>query len=113
MATNVTEDVEIFFTDSEEFTKFDSEKAPLVQLAGFRKALEGMSKVSAFGAKKYGQDNWKLCKEPERYASAGLRHLLAALDGERLDADSGMPHLWHAMWNVAALIVLEDEDALP
>ena len=50
-----------------------------------------------FGAAKYGQDNWQRVPEArQRYFDAAMRHLLAWWDGERLDAESGLPHLAHA-----------------
>ena len=50
-----------------------------------------------FGAAKYGADNWQhVPNARQRYFDAAMRHLLAWWDGERLDAESGLPHLAHA-----------------
>jgi len=53
--------------------------------------------VLTFGATKYAPDNWQQVAEPGgRYFAAALRHLAAWSDGERLDPESGLPHLAHA-----------------
>ena len=87
----------------EEFIKFDDDKddyslIPIVWIAAFAKIL-------TFGAKKYKPNNWKRGTE-DRYYSALMRHLIAWRDGEWLDKDSGMPHLWHVLTNVGFLITL-------
>lgn len=62
--------------------------AALVYLAlGFRE-----------GARKYGAFNWRKTKvESMTYVGAALRHIMAYLDGEYIDPESGNPHLAHAM----------------
>ena len=63
-----------------------------------------------YGNAKYpegGPDNWKQV-EPEWYRDALFRHLLAYLDDpEGVDAESGLPHLWHLACNAAFLIEME------
>ena len=62
--------------------------------------------VLMHGAKVYPEpDNWKRVA-PERYKDALLRHVLAYIQGERLDPETGKSHLAHAiccalfmMWN--------------
>lgn len=50
------------------------------------------------GADKYGPYNWRDNKvQATIYVDAALRHLLAWLDGEEIAADSGKPHLGHAL----------------
>jgi hypothetical protein len=66
--------------------------------------IEDIAKVSAFGAKKYSKDNWRTSGSWCRCADSGLRHLLAYMDGDSHDAESGMPHLAHFGWNLMALI---------
>lgn len=59
--------------------------------------LEDVAKVLAHGAKKYGAGNWKALKHGrERYVGALLRHIIAYSQGERVDAETGLPHLAHA-----------------
>jgi hypothetical protein len=64
-----------------------------------------------YGNKKYGSaDNWKKV-EPVRYRDAMMRHLLAYIDDpEAVDAESGLPHLWHAACNMAFLCEMEVAD---
>lgn len=65
--------------------------------------------IREYGCQKYNApDNWKQV-EPERYWNALYRHLLALLDGERTDKESGLPHLWHIACNVAFLIEMEEK----
>lgn len=47
------------------------------------------------GAKKYSPNNWMKVNPPERYLDAAMRHLVARLQGEVLDKESGLPHLAH------------------
>lgn len=87
-----------------EFLKFDGDKLryDLVPPS----AIEALAAVLTFGARKYKPNNWKNCQEPERYLAAMLRHIEAYRAGEEFDKDSGMPHLAHAMTNLAFLIEL-------
>lgn len=55
-----------------------------------------LSRVMGLGAAKYGPYNWRTKKvKYSIYLDAAMRHLLAALDGESDDPESGMPHLAH------------------
>lgn len=78
-------------------------------------AIEALGKVLTFGATRYGDETWRLLpKANDRYYAATLRHLFAYRNGEYLDEDSGMPHLFHALANIAFLIELklsEQKDA--
>lgn len=82
-----------------------SRKTPLRLLP--RVALEEEAWAFAHGAKKYGAWNWR---EPGRrpkatvYAEAAMRHLLAWLDGEDLDEESGRSHLAHARAGLGILL---------
>ena len=65
-----------------------------------------VGEVLTFGAKKYEANRWRGVSA-ERYKGALLRHLMAYMDGEINDAESGLPHLWHVACNVAFLIELD------
>ena len=66
-----------------------------------------VAKIREYGCEKYHDpDNWKQV-EPQRYKDALYRHWLAYLSGEKNDAESGLPHLWHMACNVAFLIEME------
>lgn len=76
------------------------------------KAIEAIRSVRVFGCKKYKDpENWRQV-EPERYRDAIMRHLMAYLDDPMsVDQESGLPHLWHCMCNLAFLAEMEDGDA--
>lgn len=59
------------------------------------RALRKVVDVLEYGAKKYAPNNWKGI-ERERYVNAAFRHMAALADGEKLDAESGLPHAAHA-----------------
>lgn len=69
------------------------------------KGAEVVVRVLEYGAKKYTRDNWKanvggdpvLVKEwLDRLLAAAARHLHAHLEGDEVDAESGLPHIAHA-----------------
>lgn len=66
--------------------------------------------IRGYGAQKYGSDdNWRKV-EPQRYRDALYRHWLAYLEGEGIDPESGLPHIWHCACNIAFLIEMEVEN---
>jgi hypothetical protein len=91
-----------------EFTKYDGEKRRY-DLVPYD-SLEQIIEVLEYGAEKYSDDNWKKCDEPVRYFAAAMRHLTAWIRGERLDQESGLPHLAHAGCCVLFLIGLTNND---
>lgn len=76
-----------------------------------RRIIFDIARIREYGNDKYpegGIDNWKQV-EPERYQDAAFRHFLAYLDDPHgVDAESGLPHLWHLACNIAFLCELED-----
>lgn len=88
------------------FKKYDQGK-PQLSLIPYE-VLVAIAKVMEFGAKKYGRDNWKECKKPERYVDAAMRHLHQYTE-EKQDSESGYCHLWHAACNLAFLIYLNSK----
>jgi hypothetical protein len=61
-------------------------------------ALEEVVKVLTFGAQKYDRDNWQVVPESKRrYFDALQRHVWAWKQGEKMDPESGIHHLAHAM----------------
>ena len=80
---------------NQEGRKADAGK-PRLSLLPWR-TVQQIVAVLEFGAAKYGADNWqRVPNARQRYFDATMRHLLAWWDGERLDAESGLPHLAHA-----------------
>lgn len=57
-----------------------------------------------YGAKKYGDDNYKHGLSVKRTLGAAIRHIYQYLDGEDLDDESKLSHLGHAMASVAMTI---------
>ncbi len=66
-------------------------------------ALFGMGKVMTFGAQKYAAHNWRKGMDWSRLLDALLRHTMAVVDGEDFDAETGLPHVYHAMCCLAFL----------
>lgn len=89
----------------EAFLKFDGDRLrpDLIPPS----AIKAMAEVLTFGARKYKPNNWRKCQDLSRYEAALLRHLLAYQEGETFDHESKMPHLWHALVNIAFLIELD------
>lgn len=76
-----------------EGVKFDQEK-PMVDLLE-PEWLEGVAKVLTFGANKYAAHNWRKGIKFSRLIAALFRHLLAIINGEDVDRESGLPHVHH------------------
>lgn len=53
--------------------------------------------------KKYKANNWRKGLPYSKYYAALRRHLLAWWLGEDIDPESGLPHLHHALCNLAFL----------
>jgi hypothetical protein len=71
-------------------------------------ALGPVVDVLMFGAEKYGPESWRDVPDaPRRYWSAAQRHLIAHIQGEMSDEESGLPHLAHAACCVLFLLGLE------
>lgn len=67
-------------------------------------AIRAMAKVLEVGAKKYALNNWRLgANYSVPYASL-MRHLMAFWDGEDLDPESHLPHVYHILMNAAMLV---------
>ena len=71
--------------------------------------IRGTARVLEYGAKKYGDqsDHWDEVEEI-RYIDAAYRHLLAIIDGEDADKESGLPHIWHLACNAGFLCALRE-----
>lgn len=71
-------------------------------------ALLEVAKVMTYGAKKYAPGNWKKVDDAHaRYVEAALRHINAHLRGLRMDDESNLKHLAHA---VASLMMAMESD---
>lgn len=89
-------------------TKYDAGK-PDWSLMPFE-ALEPVVRVLEHGARKYGPENWRDLDDAERrYWNAAMRHMLAHMQGDTHDEDSGLPHLAHAVCSLLFVLALEFE----
>ena len=93
MEVNVGEKVQM---KKGEGVKYDQHK-PRWSLLPW-KQIEWVVKVLTVGAIKYSDDNWKFIPNiDERYSSACMRHLVARMEGNVHDEETGLPHLAHAV----------------
>lgn len=87
--------------------KYDSGK-PMVGTAFkiFANSLLGIGACIEFGTHKYPKsDNWKLVEDGiSRYTNSLMRHLAKHFSGQEKDSETGLPHLFHAGWNMLAII---------
>lgn len=67
-----------------------------------------LAQVLSYGAQKYTERNWELGMPYSEMLASLYRHLSAWEMGQMYDYESGLPHLWHVMFNVAALAVYEE-----
>lgn len=71
-------------------------------------ALAEVVGVFTFGATKYTPWNWTRIRGWRyRYFGAALRHVWSWWRGERLDSESGLPHLAHAAATIFMLLELD------
>jgi len=88
--------------------KFDGGKPEYGLLPPF--ALEETAKVLTFGAQKYERGNWiRVPDSKRRYFDAMERHIWAWKKGEKIDPESGLHHLAHAM---CCLMFLYEHDTI-
>lgn len=72
------------------------------------KSVEEVVKVLTYGAEKYDRENWRIIPDAKnRYFAATMRHLTAWWNGERVDDETGISHLAHA---ICCLHFLEELD---
>lgn len=107
--TTTTDTKDLIKESLESFKKFDNNKIDYSLLEPI--VVDMYCTVGQMGAKKYGRNNWKKSKKEDmhRYEAALLRHLMAYKSGEKLDPESGLSHLSHALWNLVALETKERE----
>lgn len=90
------------------FMKFDSGKLRYGLIPPV--ATKELAKALTYGAKKYKPNNWQEADGSDRYVDALYRHLEAWRAGERVDRESGLSHLSHAIANISFLLHFEDID---
>jgi len=79
-------------------------------LADFAPALQAIVAVGDFGARKYSPSGWVTVPDAAtRYQEAFMRHLLEYMaNPNEKDNESVLPHLHHALWNLAAVVTLKE-----
>lgn len=88
--------------------KDDSEKTERFDLIP-PKAEALVAAALGHGARKYGPDNWRKVEDwRARYEAAGKRHLSAWKRGEKLDPESGLPHLAHLICSFLFVLELDE-----
>ena len=93
-------------TDDGKGKKYDTGKPMVGTLCRvFPRALLGVGKCIEFGTRKYpNPNNWRNVEDGEkRYLDSLMRHLLKHLSGQERDEETGLPHLFHACWNLLAI----------
>lgn len=83
------------FVAVDEGQKFDKDKPDMSLLSPI--ALVLLTKVIAFGAKKYARHDWRKGISEDKLIAACFRHLTAVLAGEICDRETGLPHAAHLM----------------
>lgn len=82
--------------------RHDQGKARISTLPG--RAIELVMQVGEFGAKKYGDHNYRGGMPITKFLDAAYRHAFVEFlfKGNDIDPESGLPHLAHAAWNLLA-----------
>ena len=75
-------------------------------------AVNSVVDVLEFGSKKYADNNWQKVPDAKtRYYDAAMRHLDAWFNGDLKDAETGLPHLAHAICCLMFLMWFDSEAA--
>lgn len=90
--------------------KADAEK-PRYDLMPWQ-ALDAVAAVLTFGARKYTDNGWRTVPGGRaRYFAAGVRHCVAFARGQRMDPESGLPTLAHAICSFMFVFELDSSEA--
>lgn len=85
--------------------RYDADKPRYDLLPG--DGLHELVRVYTAGAAKYAPRNWEKGMSWSRCFGSLMRHAWAWWRGERLDPESGLPHMAHVAWNALALVTYE------
>lgn len=100
--------IEIVEIPSEQGCKDDSAKRRYSLLP--KGAVNSVVDVLEFGSKKYADNNWQKVPDAKtRYYDAAMRHLDAWFNGDLKDAETGLPHLAHAICCLMFLMWFDSE----
>ena len=73
--------------------------------------LKEVAEILTKGASEYGKNNWRRCKEPDRFNSAVMRHWNEYRRGVKVDKDSKKSHLAHIVCSLMFLFELDNKTA--
>lgn len=76
----------------------------------FANQMDKLVRLGTYGAKKYDDQSWQKSTVPDAYLDAAYRHMAAHNRGERIDPETGLPHMIHAAWNMFAVDWFADQD---
>lgn len=94
-------------TDDDQSAKADKGKLELSLVNP--QLVKAVAEVRMYGTEKHGDsENWRKV-EPKRYVDALYRHLLAYIEGNEVDEESGLSRLSHMACNISFLL---DEEYL-
>ena len=98
----------VFLRKGEQGRKDDSAKRRYSLLP--KGTVNSVVDVLEFGSKKYADNNWQKVPDAKtRYYDAAMRHLDAWFNGDLKDAETGLPHLAHAMCCLMFLMWFDSE----
>lgn len=83
-------------------TKFDDKKPNLALIP--IEAIWALGESLTYGAKKYGDDNFREGLHVRRQLAASIRHVFQALEVEDVDQESQCLHLGNAMASISMAI---------
>lgn len=112
---NFLKDLELAAKPGEKKARKDDSGKPRFDILFSVRGLDDIAAVFTSGGKKYGDDfNWRKSAGSDsgsfrnRLLAATLRHLYRHCTGEKLDKQSGKPHLAHACANILMIMDLEN-----
>jgi hypothetical protein len=74
--------------------------------------VEQVCEILTMGAVKYADNNWQNVRPVSRYVGAAFRHLTAWINGEKLDPETGVNHLAHAICCLLFLLWHDNEEKI-
>lgn len=75
--------------------------------------IEAVAKVFQYAEKKYGNvSTWRNLTpaSKDRYLNALMRHLVEIFKGNRVDPESGLPHIYAVAWNALTSAYIDTKD---